>query len=52
MTGLVKIDGKNFRVMGAEPADVPALPQTSLQVLPTRTIYAFEGEGVRLTIKL
>src|ERR1035441_4723836 len=50
LTGLVKIDGKNFRVMGAEPTDVPVLPQTSLEVLPTRTIYSFEGEGVRLTL--
>src|SRR5207249_8470606 len=36
--------------MGKEPASVPALPQTSLEVLPTRTIYTFEGEGVRLTL--
>ena len=50
LTGLVKIDGKNFRVMGVEPADVPALPQTKLEVLPTRTIYSFEGDGVRLTL--
>jgi Glutaminase A six helical-hairpin domain/Domain of unknown function (DUF5127)/Domain of unknown function (DUF4964) len=50
LTGLVKIDGKNFRVMGAEPAEVPALPQTGLEVLPTRTIYEFEGQGVHLTL--
>jgi hypothetical protein len=50
LTGLVKIDGNNFRVMGAEPADVPALPLTAVRVLPTRTIYTFEGEGVRLTL--
>ena len=50
LTGLVKIDGKNFRVMGVEPANVPALPQTKLDVLPTRTIYAFETNGVRLTL--
>ena len=50
MTGLVKIDGKNFRVMGAAPADVPALPQTKLEVLPTRTIYTFAGEGVQLLL--
>ena len=36
--------------MGKEPANVPALPQTGLEVLPTRTIYTFEGEGVRLTL--
>src|ERR1700744_3006045 len=42
LTGLVKIDGQNFRVMGVDPADVPPLPQTRLKVLPTRTIYTFE----------
>lgn len=50
LVGLVKIDGKNFRVMGTEPSDVPALPQTGLEVLPTRTIYSFEGQGVHLTM--
>lgn len=48
LTSQVQIDGKAFRVMGREPAAVPALAQTSLEVLPTRTIYSFAGEGVRL----
>src|SRR2546427_2764242 len=47
---LVRIDGKPYRLMGAQPADVPALEQTDLQVLPTRTIYTFAGGGVRLTL--
>ncbi len=50
LTSLVRIDGKSFRLMGKEPASVPALPQTGLEVLPTRTIYTFEGDGVRLTL--
>ncbi len=50
LTSLVRIDGKAFRVMGTDPADVPALPQTGLEVTPTRTIYTFEGEGVQLTL--
>ncbi len=50
LTSLVRIDGKAFRLMGKEPAAMPALPQTGLEVLPTRTIYTFEGEGVRLTL--
>jgi len=50
LTSLVRIDGKAFRIMGSVPASVPALPQSNLQVLPTRTIYTFEGEGIRLTL--
>src|SRR6266536_2556921 len=45
LTSLVRIDGKAFRLMGKEPAHVPALPQMNLEVLPTRTICTFEGEG-------
>lgn len=50
LTSLVMIDRKPYRLMGAEPASVPALTQTRLQVLPTRTIYSFEGAGVALTM--
>jgi hypothetical protein len=50
LTSLMRIDGKAFRLMGKEPAGVPALPQTNLEVLPTRTIYTFEGEGVRAAL--
>ena len=50
LTSLARIDGKGFRLMGKEPTTVPPLPQTALEVLPTRTIYAFEGEGVRLRL--
>ena len=50
LTSLVRIDDKSFRIMGAEPATLPALPQLKLEVLPTRTIYTFAGEGIRLTL--
>ena len=50
LTSLVRIDGKAFRVMGKEPAAVPALPQTGVEVLPTRTICTFAGEGIKLTL--
>ena len=50
LTSLVRIDGKAFRLMGDEPKATPALNQIGLEVLPTRTIYRFEGNGVRVCI--
>ena len=50
LASLVRIDGKRFRLMGKEPADVPPLPQVGIEVLPTRTLYTFEGGGIRLLL--
>src|SRR5690348_17925331 len=48
LTSLVRIDGKVFRLMGAEPGDIPALKQTACYITPTSTRCLFEGEGVQL----
>jgi hypothetical protein len=50
MCGMARIDGKPFRFMGAAPQAVPEMPQTGLEVLPTRTLYRFEAGGVRLGV--
>src|SRR4051812_9226452 len=50
LTSLVRIGEKVFRLMGKEPSGVPALPQVDLEIQPTRTIYTFAGEGIRLTL--
>ncbi|HSU61764.1 MAG TPA: DUF4965 domain-containing protein [Bryobacteraceae bacterium] len=50
LSSLVRVDGKVYRIMGTEPRHSPALQQTRLEVLPTHTIYDFEGAGVRLTL--
>jgi hypothetical protein len=51
LNGIVRIDGKAYRYMGATPRDVPAMEQMSLAIAPTHTTYTFEAAGVRLTVE-
>ena len=46
LINLIRIDGATSRVIGPTPKDLPALPQTSVEVLPTRTIYQFANEQI------
>jgi len=50
LASLIRIDGTSYRLMGAEPKNVPAFPQVSLKTTPTRSIYEFEGAGVHVTL--
>ncbi len=50
LTSLVKIDDTVFRLMGHDPVGASALPQLSVAIHPTRTIYEFEGEGVHVSL--
>jgi hypothetical protein len=50
LVALIRIDGKTFRLMGSEPKDVPAFPQKSVEVLPTRSIYDFDDGHVHVTM--
>ena len=50
LVSLIRIDGKTYRLMGAEPKNVPAFAQKSVAVLPTRSIYEFEDAGVHVTM--
>ena len=50
LCGLIRIDGVTYRLIGPLPTDVPPMEQTDLQVLPTRTIYEFEGAGVHVIL--
>jgi hypothetical protein len=50
LASLIRIDGKVFRLMGKNPSEAPALPQTKVQVLPTRTIYDFENGEIHCTL--
>jgi hypothetical protein len=50
LASLIRVDGKTYRLMGADPKDVPAFTQVSLRVLPTRSIFEFEDAGVHVTL--
>jgi hypothetical protein len=50
LISLVRVDGAASRLMGREPADLPTLPQTGLEVTPTRTIYEFEDPKIHVTL--
>ena len=50
LRSLLRVDGKVYRVMSGEPADVPALPQTGVAVFPTRTVYRFADSRVVLSL--
>jgi hypothetical protein len=50
LTSLVRIDEHAYRLMGVHPSNVTALPQVSVNVTATRTIYDFEGAGLHITL--
>lgn len=54
MAGVIRIDGKPYRFMGAQwrwrETPVPQIRQVSREVTPTRTLYTFEADGVRLEL--
>src|ERR1035437_2712707 len=50
LVSLLRVDGKVFRLMGKDPAETPAFPQKSVQVLPTRTIYEFDDGQIHCTL--
>jgi hypothetical protein len=50
LNGLIRIDGKPYRLMGIAPQEVPAFPQVGVQVLPTRSIYDFDDAHLHVTL--
>ncbi|HET6251136.1 MAG TPA: DUF4965 domain-containing protein [Tepidisphaeraceae bacterium] len=50
LISLIRVDGKPFRLMGAEPKSVAPFPQQGLEVLPTRSIYQFDDGHVHVTM--
>jgi len=50
LVSLIRVDGVAYRLMGLEPESVSPLPQTGLQVTPTRSIYDFANDKVHVTL--
>ena len=50
LLSVIRVDGRSYRIMGRDPHGTPPLPQLSLSVMPTSTVYQFEGAGVHVTL--
>ena len=51
LVALIRVDGRTWRVAGTLPGNqVAPLPQTGLDVWPTRTVYRFAGQGIALSL--
>ena len=50
LVGLVRVDGKPFRIMGSDPRDIPAMQQVSMELTPLHTRYRFAGGGVEIEL--
>lgn len=50
LSSLIRIDNQTFRLLGATPNNVPAMRQTSLKVLPTRTVATFDNAQVQVVL--
>ena len=50
LSAMARIDGQTFRLMGSQPEESASLPQSGVEVLPTRTIYTFANEKVQVQL--
>ena len=50
LISLIRIDGKAYRLMGGEPQLSDSLHQISVDVQPLKTVYIFQGHGVRVRL--
>jgi len=51
LLGLVRIDGKAFRIMSHDPGFVPAMKQTAMHLTPTHTLYTFSSDAVKIDLE-
>jgi len=50
LLSVIRVDGRSYRIMGRDPHATPPLQQISLSVMPTSTVYQFDGAGVHVTL--
>jgi hypothetical protein len=50
LVSLIRIDGRAYRLMGNQPFNVAALPQQSVHVAPTQTVYEFDDGRIHVTL--
>lgn len=50
MAAMIRIGERVYRLMGAGPQTIAAMPQVSVHVRPTQTIYVFEADRSRVTL--
>ena len=50
LNAMARVDGQTFRLMGTQPEESASLPQSRVEVLPTRTIYTFANEKVQVQL--
>ena len=50
LTGIARIDGKNFRFLGGDHGSIPALEESSRKITPTRTIVNLQSPAIELQL--
>ena len=50
LVGTANIDGKEYRIIGNQNEDIPAMTQTGVNMTAFSTVYTFEENGVKLTL--
>jgi len=50
LISLIRVDGKVYCLMGKDPKEAAAFPQTAVVVLPTRSIYDFDNGQVHVSM--
>ena len=50
LTGIVRVDGSNFRFLGNPDKAIPALEETTHRITPTRTIVTLQNPQIELQL--